>query len=147
MHVLSIGCTVAACNQPQQIQVDLSADRPRFIVDHHGWPRPFKIPRVTEFAIGTEDDSQVNWHLKSSLPSGEPADNLAFVYGQVPPGFYQVVPKEDEAPKPLEPGHNYLVAAGGDEQVYRIVLALPVSVKPSSPTANDAGDSRRDRAD
>ncbi len=126
--------------------MDLSADGPRFIVDHSGWPRPFRIPRVNEFAIGTEDDV-VHWHLKSSLPSGEAADNLAFVYGRVPSGFFQVIPADDAAPKPLVAGRNYLVAAVGEDQVYRIVWALPVSVKRSEGALMESDETGPDRAE
>lgn len=144
---LAGGVAFLGCNRPQEIQVDLSADEPRFIIDHAGWPRPFRVPRVNEFAIGAEEDGVVAWHLKSGIPGGEPADNLAIVYGRVPSGFYQVVPAEDAAPKSLVPGRTYLVAAGGDEQIYRIVLALPVSVKRSDKASAESEEAVSDRAE
>jgi len=133
--VLIGACLAGGCGRIQIMEVDLSGRQPRFLVNHRGWPRPFRIPGVTEFAIGGEDDDSVWWHVKSVAPEGEPADDLAFVYGQVPPGFRQVYPKDDAAPQPLEPGRNYLVAAGGRHHLYRVVFALPVAV--SQPAAQE----------
>lgn len=80
---------------------------------------------MTEFAVGTAESDEPLWHLKSSTPGGNPADELAIVYGRVPPGFDQIFPPDDGDPKPLESGPNYRVAAVGGDHLYRVVFALP----------------------
>lgn len=121
------GVAAAGCSSPEgTVDVDLSAAPPRFIVDHQGWPRPFWWPRVNEFAIGSEKDDLL-WHLQSTDGFGELARSLAFVYGQVPPGWVQVFPAEGVRPKPFVAGRSYYVGAVGPEAVYRLVFALPLS--------------------
>ena len=116
------------CNRPGAIEVDLTSAPVRFIVDHRGWPRPFWWPRVTEFVIagGEGESGELVWHLKSTSTSGELAHQLAFIYGRVPPSFYQVFPNGDQVPQPLERGQVYYIAAGGKKTIYRIAFSLPV---------------------
>jgi hypothetical protein len=106
----------------------LSSTPVRFIIDHAGWPRPFGWPRVTEFAVASDQTAggELVWYLKSVSEKGELAHRLAFIYGRVPPDFYQVFPKEGRAARPLEPGRVYYIGAGGDEVVYRMAFSLPV---------------------
>lgn len=129
------------CQQAEVIEVDVTAHPPRFIVDHHGWPRPFWWPRVTEFGIASEEDGAL-WELRSASTGGEAARQLAIVYGEVPPGFVQVTPDKSAKPAPLVQGRTYFVAAGGPSSVYRIVFALPVDYWTplrSSPTTAPGG--------
>jgi len=129
--VTRYGCIVAflallsGCQRVGVIEVDVTSQPPRFIVNHHGWTVPFRGPRVTEFAIASEEDGAV-WELRSAAPRGEKARQLAFVYGETPPSFVQVTPEKTARPRPLVPGRTYFVAAGGPSSVYRIVFALPV---------------------
>lgn len=129
---------VCGCGRPGVVDIDLTTSPVRFIVDHHGWPKPFWWPRVTEFAIGSDKD-ELLWHLETSRSTGEPADRLAFIYGQVPPGFRQLVPAGDAPPQPLKTGRTYYVAAVGPRAVYRMVFSLPQSpleaglMKPAAP--------------
>jgi len=117
---------IGGCGRPGVVDVDLTTAPVRFIVDHHGWPKPFWWPRVTEFAIGSDKD-ELLWHMEASSSAGEPANRLAFVYGQVPPGFRQLVPAGDTPPQPLKTGQTYYVAAVGPRAVYRMVFSLPQS--------------------
>ncbi len=120
--VMTVGC-----NKPGGVEVDLTSPaQPRFIVDHHGWPRPFWWPRVTEFIIASEEDDCI-WQLAATNAGGELANRLAFVFGDVPPGFIQVHPTDNARPKPLISKRSYYVAATGSQAVYRAVFALPVS--------------------
>ncbi len=83
---------------------------------------------MTEFAVASDqtEAGELVWYLKSMSEKGELAHRLAFIYGRVPPNFYQVFPKEGRSAKPLEPGRVYYIAAGGDEVVYRMAFSLPV---------------------
>lgn len=132
---------ISGCQRDGVIEVDVTAQPPRFIVHHRGWPAPFHWPRVTEFAMASEEDGAV-WELRSSSPDGEPARQLAFIYGEVPPGFVQLAPDKAARVHPLVVGRTYFVAAGGPSHVYRIVFALPVDTwtgfqpPPSSAPAN-----------
>ncbi len=116
---------VAGCSGDGVIEVDFSSQQVRFIIDHRGWPRPFSWPRVNDFGIASEEDGPI-WQLQTETLSGQPARQLAIIYGEVPRGFSQVFPSDNAAPKPLERGRNYFVAAGGPKQVYKAVFALPV---------------------
>ncbi|HVP11924.1 MAG TPA: hypothetical protein VMV94_12150 [Phycisphaerae bacterium] len=142
---LLLSLIVAGCGRPETVEVDLSSSPARFIVDHAGWPRPFWWPRVTEFAIGSEEDDLL-WQLQATSDRGELAHKLAFVYGQVPPGFAQVFPAVGTAPKPLIPGRSYFVGAVGPKAVYRAVFALPVSPeeaphrRPGRQSSSDPGE-------
>ena len=132
---------LAGCQRDGVIEVDLTAQPTRFIVHHRGWPAPFHWPCVTEFAIASEEDGAV-WELRSATEHGEPARYLAFIFGEVPPGFVQINPERAAPPRPLVAGRTYFVAAGGASHVYRIVFALPVdswSPVPSGPTTGPAG--------
>lgn len=113
------------CQSVGVIEVDVTAQPPRFIVHHQGWPAPFHWPRVTEFAIASEEDGAV-WELRSASSDGEPARQLAFIFGEVPPGFFQLTPDKAARARPLVVGRTYFVAAGGPSYIYRIVFALPV---------------------
>jgi hypothetical protein len=117
---------VTGCGRPEAIEVDLSSMPVRFVIDHSGWPRPFWWPRVTEFAMGSEEDDLL-WQLEATDSRGELAHKLAFVYGEVPPGFAQVFPAVGRCPRPLTPGRSYYVGAAGPKAVYRSVFALPIS--------------------
>lgn len=124
LPILVLLAAFSGCGRPETIEVDLTTLPVRFIVDHQGWPRPFWWPRVTEFAVASEEDGLL-WQVESAEGEGEPADRLAFVYGQPPPGFRQVHPAEGAAPQTLMSGRSYFVAATGPKNVYRVVFALP----------------------
>lgn len=127
MLSLPFVCLAAGgCGGPGTIDTDTTSTPVRFIVNHHGWPRPFWWPRVTEFAVGSEEDDLV-WHLQATDSLGALTHNLAFVYGEAPPGFQQVYPPAGVMPKPLAPGRSYYVGATGPNAVYRVVFALPLS--------------------
>ncbi|MEK6644888.1 MAG: hypothetical protein AABZ08_13375 [Planctomycetota bacterium] len=111
------------CAQPQAVIIDYSTVPMRFVIDHQGWPRPFKTPRVTEFAIANDQDELV-WQL-AATDGGADARGFAIVYGEPPRGFEQVFPEKSERPKPLVRGRTYFMAAGGKSAVYRMVFALP----------------------
>lgn len=117
---MTVGCAVEG-----PIQVDSTAEPVRFIVDHRGWPRPFWSPRITEFAIASEADGPI-WQLESADAIGVPAKQLAFLYGEVPPGFVQLFPEQARRPIRLKPSRNYFVAAGGPKAVFKMVFAVPV---------------------
>ena len=93
-----------------------------------GGPRPFWFPRVTEFAVASEEDG-VLWQLESIGSEGEPADSLAFIYGSPPQGFRQLDPVQGTAPKSLVSNRSYFVAATGPNAVYRVAFALPRSTE------------------
>lgn len=124
LPILVLLAAFSGCGRPETIEVDLTTLPVRFIVDHQGWPRPFWWPRVTEFAVASEEDGLL-WQVESSKGEGELADRLAFIYGQPPPGYRQVHPVEGTAPKSLISGRSYFVAATGPKDVYRVVFALP----------------------
>lgn len=123
-----IGCAagvfLCGCNRPGAIDVDLTSHPVRFLIDHQGWPRPFVCPRVTEFAVASDEDGAV-WQLAAESAEGIPARELAIVYGELPRGFVQIVPASGQPPRLME-GRTYYVAAGGPRSVYRIVFALPL---------------------
>jgi hypothetical protein len=114
------------CHHVGVIEVDVTTQPPRFIVDQHGWPKPFWWPRVTEFALASDEDGAV-WELRSESSRGKAARQLAFIYGETPVDFVQVTPEKSARPRALVPGRTYFVAAGGPSWVYRIVFALPVN--------------------
>ncbi len=119
-------CTTFGCSHEGIVRVDLQPDPVRFIIDHAGWPRPFWSPRVTEFAIASEEDGPI-WQLQSIDEFGLAARNLIFDYGRVPAGFVQIFPEDGRRPTSLRTHRTYFVAAGGPNAVYRIVFAMPVS--------------------
>ncbi len=120
----AVGLVLCGCNRPGAIDVDLTSHPVRFLIDHRGWPRPFMYPRVTEFAVASEEDGAV-WQLAAESAEGVPAKELAIVYGERPRGFVQTVPTSGRPPRLME-GRTYYVAAGGPRSVYRIVFALPL---------------------
>jgi hypothetical protein len=124
--IAMLSWAAVGCSRPETVEVDLSATPARFVIDHAGWPRPFWWPRVTEFAIGSEEDDLL-WQVQATSAEGELAHKLAFVYGEVPPAFMQVSPPPGKAPKPLIGGRAYYVGAIGPKAVYRAVFALPIS--------------------
>ncbi len=129
------------CHRSNVIEVDLTTPPPRFVIDHHGWPAPFRWPRVTDFAIASDEDGAV-WELRSEKMEGVPARMLAIIYGELPPGFLQVTPAKGARARPLVPGRTYYVGAVGPSSVYRIVFALPVGYwepMPSHPTSMPNG--------
>lgn len=117
-------CLLTGCQKPQAVLIDYSTAPMRFVIDHQGWPRPFKSPRVTEFAIANDQDELV-WQLAATEGGGAEARGFAIVYGEPPRGFEQVFPEKGERPRPLIRGRTYFVAAGGGSNVYRMVFALP----------------------
>lgn len=132
---------LTGCHRSNVIKVDLSAHPPRFVIDHYGWPAPFRWPRVTDFAIASEEDGAV-WELRSETMDGVPARKLAIIYGEPPPGFVQVTPAKGTHVRALVPGRTYYVGAVGPTAVYRIVFALPVAyweAFPSHPTTMPNG--------
>lgn len=116
---------LAGCAKEGTIEVDLTTRPPRFIVDHVGWPRPFKCPVITEVAIASDEDEEL-WHIESLRPEGLPARQLGIIYGQVPAGFNQTIPAMNEKPKQLVTGRTYFLAAGGPDHVYKVAFALPI---------------------
>ncbi len=122
---------VTGCGRPGPIEVDLTATPVRFIINHHGWPRPFWWPRVTEFAVASSESEagELLWQLESTSVQGELAHRLAFVYGRVPPGFTQVYPGEAQPPEQPETGRVYYVAAGGQDSLYRMAFSLPLTLR------------------
>lgn len=135
LPILASCTALSGCAQLQSVDIDLTSTPVRFIIDHVGWPRPFGWPRVTEFAIASNqtEAGELVWYLKSVSEKGEFAHRLAFIYGRVSPGFYQVFPEEGRSAKPLEPGRIYYIAAGGDEVVYRMAFSLPVDSRALTP--------------
>jgi hypothetical protein len=115
-------CT--GCARTETIGIDLTTTPIRFIIDHDGWPRPFWWPRITEFAIATEEGDV--WELRSEAQDGVLARNIGIVFGEVPPGFYQTFPEGNLHPVRLDMGRTYYAAAGGPKSIYRLVFALPV---------------------
>ncbi|MFQ5429664.1 MAG: hypothetical protein ACE5E1_05065 [Phycisphaerae bacterium] len=132
---LLFGVVPTGCSGDYTIRVDLAEKRPRFIMHAPTWGRPFRGPKVSAFAIASNEDGEL-WELRSTDPGGEPARRLTFVYGEVPPGFFQVFPADDARPKPLRPGRTYFVGATGPASTFRAVFALPVG-RSGPPT--DAG--------
>lgn len=120
----AVGLMLCGCNRPGAIDVDLTSHPVRFLIDHRGWPRPFMYPRVTEFAVASDEEGAV-WQLAAETAEGVPVKELAIVYGEVPRGFVQTVPTSGRPPRLME-GRTYYVAAGGPRSVYRIVFALPL---------------------
>lgn len=123
---MALTCAVMGCHHEGAIRVDLSTGTPRFIIEHQGWPRPFWTPRVTEFAIASEEDGPI-WQLESIDSRGLAAKQLVIEYGRVPAGFAQVYPEGGLRPRSLQTRRNYFVAAGGQRAVYRIVFAMPIT--------------------
>lgn len=127
--LIAIACCslgpISGCSVEGPIEVDCTSHPVRFIVNHRGWPRPFWSPRINEFAIASEADGPV-WQLQADDSLGVPARQLAFVYGQIPPGFIQIFPDNAARPKALKPARNYFVAAGGPKAVFKMVFAVPV---------------------
>ncbi|MCG8404311.1 MAG: hypothetical protein MI923_03840 [Phycisphaerales bacterium] len=136
VSAVSVGCRSAVlaflvtglsgCADPTAIDVDLSADKPRFTIDHADWGWPFRWRRVSDFALASEEEGLL-WEIRSTDPDGCSARQLAIVYGDVPAGFYQVAPEENARPARLRSGRTYYVGATGTSSVYRAVFALPVA--------------------
>ena len=76
--------------------------------------------------MGSEEDDLL-WQLRATDDRGQLAHKLAFVYGEIPPGFEQVFPAVGRSPRPLTAGRSYYVGAAGPKAVYRSVFALPIS--------------------
>lgn len=139
------------CGGGEHIGVDLSADVPRFIIHRPSLGWPVRWPLVNAFVIASEEDGAV-WELRSTDPSGLPARRLAIIYGQVPSGFYQVLPSENVAPAALRKGRLYFVGATGPKAGFRTVFALPIGPRGSpgssnsSPQAKSHDDRSSDRA-
>ncbi len=140
-------CTCSpGCGGGENIGVDLSADAPRFLIHRPtlGWP--FRWTMVDAFVIASEEDGAV-WELRSTDPAGLPARRLAIIYGQVPSGFYQVLPSESAAPAELRAGRLYYVGATGPKVGFRTVFALPIRSRgspgsASSPPRSEGHDDR-----
>jgi hypothetical protein len=129
-------CLVYACSfgcgGGENIGVDLSADAPRFLIHRPILGSPFRWPRVTAFAIASEEDDAM-WELRSTNPAGLPARHLAIIYGRVPPGFYQILPNDNATPAALRKGRLYYVGATGPEAAFRTVFSLPIDSLEASP--------------
>ena len=120
-----LASALTCCTRPQHITLDFSAAPVRLLINHEGWPRPFYCPRVTQFALASNEDGG-SWELESDDPHGVPARQLAIIYGEPPPGFHQITPKDSARPAALELGRTYYVAAAGPKSIYRMVFALPL---------------------
>jgi hypothetical protein len=114
------------CAQNQCCDVDFSSSPPRFVINHQGWPRPFWVPRITEFAVASEEDEDAIWQLEAADSSGVPAKRLVIVFGEVPDGFVQVRPEKSAPPKTLQQGRTYYVAAGSRQYTYPMAFRLPM---------------------
>ena len=125
LFLLLIVAFGVGCERPQSVLVDYSTPPMKFVINHQGWPRPFRCPRVTEFAIASDQDEEI-WHVVSNDGDGAEARDLSIVYGDVPGGFRQVFPEKGEGPPPLRPGRIYYIAAAGSTTVYRMVFSLPL---------------------
>lgn len=115
----------SGCSKPQTITLDFSSAPVRLLINHQGWPRPFSCPRVTQFAMASNEDGAV-WELESDDPGGVAARQLAMIYGEIPPGFHQITPVGSARAPALISGRTYFAAAAGPRSVYRIVFALPL---------------------
>jgi len=108
-----------------------------FVIPEHDWFAPFSKPTINEFVVASEEDDVV-WRLRAEAETGVSARGLAVTFGAPPAGFTQIVPEETSRPKPLVPGRNYYVAAGGETNVYRVIFALPVLMSPAQPGPTSA---------
>lgn len=116
---------LAGCGDQTIIEVDLSADKPRFTFDHSAAGWPFRQPKIDAFALASESDGLL-WEIRALTPDGHPVRGFAIIYGDVPEGFHQIAPEGDARPRPLRSGRTYYVGATGPKSVYRTVFALPV---------------------
>lgn len=125
---------IEGCQHEGVIEIDLKARPVKFLIDHRGWPRPFWYPRVTEFAIASEEDGPI-WQLEAADETGQPARNLEITYGLVPKGFVQIFPEGGLRPRKLVTHRTYFAAAGGPRSLYKMVFSMPLtSWAPISPT-------------
>lgn len=112
----------------REMELKLDAGVATFVIPQHDWLAPFDKPTITEFALASPDaDEEIVWRLAAETEAGVPARGLAITFGVPPAGFRQVAPDETSRPRPLVPGRNYYVAAGGPTNVYRLIFAMPVS--------------------
>lgn len=124
-----------------EIGVDLSTDRPRFVLHYAtlGWP--FRWPKLSSLAVASDEDGLL-WKLDATDPDGVAARELAIVYGETPDGFFQAEPPGNARPKSLTRGRVYFVGATGPEAVFRAVFALPVGRYGPAPRNDWAPDSQ-----
>jgi len=127
-------CSLLAggCGASDRIAIDLSAPTPRFILNKPTWGWPFRWPMVNALAIASKQDGAL-WEIRTTDPDGLAAHRLAIIYGQIPPGFYQVVPDDNAHPPPLRAGRNYFVGATGPDATFRAVFALPIQAGTAPP--------------
>jgi len=111
----------------REMELQLDGGVATFVIPEQDWLAPFSRPTVTELVVASEED-EIVWRIAAESESGVPARGLAVTFGTMAAGFMQVVPDETSRPKPLVPGRNYYVAAGGATNVYRLIFALPISM-------------------
>ncbi len=123
---LALSFPLAGCQQEGVIEIDLRAKPVKFLIDHRGWPRPFWYPRVTEFAIASEEDGPI-WQLEAADETGQPARDLEITYGLIPKGFVQILPEGGLRPRKLVTHRTYFAAAGGPRSIYKMVFSMPLT--------------------
>lgn len=138
VHCLGFVCAglVVGCNggglggdRIREMEFHVDDGVATFVIPEHDWLAPFSKPTITEFAVATpDDDENVVWRLAAETETGVPARGMAITFGTPPAGFRQIAPDESSRPRPLVPGRNYYVAAGGPTNVYRLIFAMPVEV-------------------
>lgn len=115
------------CSDPTRIKVDVSAEKPRFLIHHPTWGWPFRWHRIDEFVLASDEDGVV-WQLRSADAVGVQTRELAIVFGEVPMGFAQVFPAQELSPEKLKAGRTYYVGATGPkDERYKAVFALPTT--------------------
>ena len=75
-------------------------------------PVPSKIYTIEVFKFPDgiwEPTGEMVWSLRNVEGRGK--RNLYFTYGEIPPGFEQLVPPDNRPPQPLEKGSVYIIRA------------------------------------
>ena len=139
--LLGTGCNGGGLggDRVREMELQMNGGVATFVIPEHDWLAPFSKPTITEFAVATPDDEDnVVWRLAAETEAGVPARGLAITFGVPPTGLKQIAPDETTRPRPLVPGRNYYVAAGGSTNVYRLIFAMPVSTNQSGEVPTSA---------